>query len=72
MAVIPRRLTDQDLAQGKGAIGFSYDPERFVEVPSGVSGPIDAVVKGFTEAGYLAIRIPGGLAEAVGGPARPQ
>ena len=38
-----------------------------MEVPSSVSGPVDALVKGFTEAGYLAIRIPGGLAEAVGG-----
>ena len=50
VTVIPRRLTDQDLAQGKGAIGFSYEPERFVEVPSSVSGPIDAMVKGFSEA----------------------
>ncbi|HEY8179980.1 MAG TPA: M50 family metallopeptidase [Candidatus Limnocylindria bacterium] len=67
VTVIPRELTEQDIAQGKGAIGFSYEPERFVEVPSSVSGPVDALVKGFTEAGYLAIRIPGGLAEAVGG-----
>jgi regulator of sigma E protease len=34
VTVVPRQLTDQDLAQGKGAIGFSYEPERFVEVPS--------------------------------------
>ncbi|HEX6475384.1 MAG TPA: M50 family metallopeptidase [Candidatus Limnocylindria bacterium] len=67
VTVTPRELTDRDIAQGKGAIGFSYEPERFVEMPSSVNGPIDAVVKGFTEAGYLAVQIPGGLAEAVGG-----
>ena len=67
VTVIPRRLTEKDLSQGKGAIGFSYEPERYVELPSSVNGPVDAVVKGFTEAGYLAVQIPGGLAEAVGG-----
>jgi regulator of sigma E protease len=67
VTVVPRRLTEKDLSQGKGAIGFSYEPERYVELPSSVNGPIDAVVKGFTEAGYLAVQIPGGLAEAVGG-----
>jgi regulator of sigma E protease len=67
VTVVPRELTDRDIAQGKGAIGFSYEPEKFVEMPSTVNGPVDAVVKGFTEAGYLAVQIPGGLAEAVGG-----
>ncbi len=47
VAVVPRELTEQDIAQGKGAIGFSYEPERFAEVPSSVSGPVDALVKGF-------------------------
>jgi regulator of sigma E protease len=36
-------------------------------VPSQVSGPIEAVTTGFAEAAYLAWRIPGGLADAVGG-----
>jgi len=67
VTVIPRSLTDKDISQGKGAIGFSYEPERYAELPPSVNGPIDAVVKGFTEAGYLAVQIPGGLADAVGG-----
>jgi regulator of sigma E protease len=54
-------------ARGLGPIGFTYEPDRFVEVPSQVSGPVEAVTTGFSEAGYLAWRIPGGLAEAVGG-----
>jgi regulator of sigma E protease len=65
--VIPRKLTPEMEARGLGPIGFTYEPARFVEVPSQVSGPIEAVTTGFAEAGYLAWRIPGGLAEAVGG-----
>ncbi|HYM53400.1 MAG TPA: M50 family metallopeptidase [Candidatus Dormibacteraeota bacterium] len=67
ITVRPRKLTPEMEARGLGPIGFTYEPERFVEVPSQVSGPIDAVARGFSEAGYLAWRIPGGLAEAVGG-----
>jgi regulator of sigma E protease len=55
------------VAQGLGAVGFSYSPERVVEVPSGITGPVDALTQGYGEAGYLAWRIPGGLADAVGG-----
>ena len=65
--VTPRTVTDVERAQGKGAIGFSYEPEGYVEVPSSVTGPIDATVQGFSRAGDLALRIPGGLVEAVGG-----
>jgi regulator of sigma E protease len=36
-------------------------------VPSEVRNPVDAVARGFYTAGDLAWRIPGGLAEAVGG-----
>ena len=67
IAVTPRKLTPEQEARGIGPIGFTYEPERFVEVPSQVSSPIEAVARGFSEAGYLAWRIPGGLAEAVGG-----
>ncbi|HEX9635312.1 MAG TPA: M50 family metallopeptidase [Candidatus Limnocylindria bacterium] len=65
--VVPRELTPEMEARGLGPIGFTYEPARIVEVPSQVSGPIEAVTTGFAEAGYLAWRIPGGLAEAVGG-----
>jgi regulator of sigma E protease len=67
ITVKPRKLTPEMEARGLGPIGFTYEPERFVEVPSQVSGPIEAATRGFSEAGYLAWRIPGGLAEAVGG-----
>jgi regulator of sigma E protease len=65
--VVPRELTPEMEARGLGPIGFTYEPDRFVEVPSQVSSPVEAVSTGFAEAGYLAWRIPGGLAEAVGG-----
>jgi len=65
--VVPRRLSDDERAQGKGAIGFSYEPATFVEVPSSVTGPLDATAQGFSRAGELAFRIPGGLVDAVGG-----
>jgi regulator of sigma E protease len=67
VTVEPRVLTDAQRARGEGPVGFSYEPERYVEVPSEVSGPVEAVGRGFTEAGLLAWRIPGGLAEAIGG-----
>jgi regulator of sigma E protease len=67
LPVKPRSLSAAEEAQGLGAVGFTYTPERIVEVPSTVNGPVDAVSAGFGEAGYLAYRIPGGLADAVGG-----
>jgi regulator of sigma E protease len=63
----PRVLSDEQIASGQGPIGFSYEPARFVDVPSDVQNPLDAVARGFYAAGDLARRIPGGLAEAVGG-----
>jgi regulator of sigma E protease len=65
LAVTPR--TEDELAPGEGPVGFSYDPERYVEVPSTISGPFEAVGRGFSETANLAIQIPGGLADAVGG-----
>jgi regulator of sigma E protease len=65
--VTPRVVTPEDRAQGIGPIGFGYDPARTVEVPSTVEGPLDAVAQGTTAAATLAVQIPGGLADAVGG-----
>jgi regulator of sigma E protease len=67
VGVEPRVLTDAQRARGEGPVGFSYEPERYVEVPSQVSGPVEAAGKGFSEAAFLAWRIPGGLADAIGG-----
>jgi len=67
MTLVPRKLSEEQIARGLGPIGFSYQPKRFVDVPSDVKNPLDAVARGFYAAGDLAWRIPGGLAEAVGG-----
>ena len=65
--VVPRVVTDEERAAGTGPIGFAYDPQRIVERPSVVDGPIDAVARGTSTAWTIAIQIPGGLADAVGG-----
>ena len=65
--VTPRDLTPEERAQGVGPIGFAYEPEQIVEEPSSVDGPIEAIVRGTTTAGTIAMAIPGGLADAIGG-----
>jgi regulator of sigma E protease len=65
--VTPRALTDAEEAKGMGAVGFSYEPDRFVEVPPSASSPVEAAWEGVTAAGDLALKIPGGLASAVAG-----
>lgn len=67
VAVTPRIVTPEERAQGIGPVGFAYDPERIVEQPSVVTGPLDAIARGTGAAWTLAIQIPGGLADAVGG-----
>jgi regulator of sigma E protease len=67
VAVTPRIVTAEERAQGLGPIGFGYDPARIVEQPSVVTGPLDAVARGTGAAWTLAVQIPGGLADAVGG-----
>jgi regulator of sigma E protease len=65
--IIPRTVTDEQRANGVGPVGFSYEPDRLVEEPSTVTDPLDAIGRGTAAAWGLAIRIPGGLADAVGG-----
>jgi regulator of sigma E protease len=67
LPLTPRDLTDEERAQGQGPIGFAYDPESTIEEPSAVAGPLDAVGRGVSTAWLVAIQIPGGLADAVGG-----
>ena len=67
IVLTPRALTQADRERGIGPIGFAYDPARIVEEPSPVNGPIEAVVRGTTAAGQIALAIPGGLADAIGG-----
>jgi regulator of sigma E protease len=65
--VVPREVTEEDRANGIGPIGFAYDPARIIEEPSTVSNPLDAVARGTTAAATIAVQIPGGLADAIGG-----
>jgi regulator of sigma E protease len=65
--ITPRALTQADRERGIGPIGFAYEPARIVEEPSSVQGPIEAVVRGTAAAGQIAMAIPGGLADAIGG-----
>jgi regulator of sigma E protease len=65
--VTPRPLTEAQEARGLGAVGFSYEPARLVEVPPSADNPAEAAWEGFAAAGDLAARIPGGLASAVAG-----
>jgi regulator of sigma E protease len=65
--VTPRALSQAEEAKGLGAVGFSYEPERYVEVPPSASNPAEAAWEGFIAAGDLALKIPGGLASAVAG-----
>jgi regulator of sigma E protease len=67
VSVTPRALSDADEAKGLGAIGFSYEPARFVEIPPTAGNPLTAAWQGITAAGDLALKIPGGLATAVAG-----
>jgi regulator of sigma E protease len=65
--IVPRVVTIEDRANGIGPIGFAYDPARIVEEPSTVDGPLDAIGRGTGAAWTIAVQIPGGLADAVGG-----
>jgi regulator of sigma E protease len=65
--IVPRVVTAEDRANGIGPIGFAYDPARIVEEPSTVDGPLDAIGRGTGAAWTIAVQIPGGLADAVGG-----
>ena len=67
IAITPRALSQADRERGIGPIGFAYHPARIAEEPSSVEGPIEAVVRGTTTAGQIALAIPGGLADAIGG-----
>jgi regulator of sigma E protease len=65
--VTPRVVSDADRSRGVGPIGFGYEPARVVEHPSAVDDPLEAIGRGVDTAWTLAIQIPGGLADAVGG-----
>jgi regulator of sigma E protease len=67
VVVTPRHVTDEERAQGKGAIGFGYEPQSYEQVASPVTSAPQAVARGFGAAVDIAYRIPGGLVDAIGG-----
>ena len=67
ITVTPRDLTEEDLAAGRGAIGFSWRPDEVGEGPPLADDPVEALGLGFGTAATAAVQIPGGLAAAVGG-----
>jgi regulator of sigma E protease len=67
ITVTPRIVSDTDRSRGVGPVGFGYEPADVTEQPSTVTGPIDAIGRGVTTAWTLAVQIPGGLVDAIGG-----
>ena len=67
LVVKPRELTDEQRAQGMGAIGFSWRASNVVEGPPIADGPLEAAWGGLSAAATLAWQIPGALVDAVGG-----
>jgi regulator of sigma E protease len=67
ISVTPRALSEAEEAKGLGAVGFSYEPDRYVEIPPSADNPLSAGWQGLAAAGDLATKIPGGLATAVAG-----
>ncbi len=63
--VIPR--TPEELTSGNGPVGFKFETQRQVEEPPLARDPLDAAWRGTEAAATLAVQIPGGLADAVGG-----
>jgi regulator of sigma E protease len=66
VSVTPRQLTDEQRAEGMGAVGFALRP-TIVMAPARASGPIQAIGQGFTETITIAEQIPAGLGRAVAG-----
>jgi regulator of sigma E protease len=67
VTVTPRVLTDEERNQGLGPIGFSYEPAQRIDEPAPAANPLDAVAKGAVATAELAVQIPGGLVNAIGG-----
>ena len=66
VVVVPRTVPPEERGQ-TGPIGFNFESESVVEDPPIAAGPLDAAVRGTVTAATLAVQIPGGLADAVGG-----
>jgi regulator of sigma E protease len=67
LTVTPRSVTDAQIRRGIGAVGFSWRPDHFDEVPPLANNPLDAAMHGTQETASLAVQLPGALADAIGG-----
>ncbi len=67
LTVTPRELTDDQIRQGVGAIGFSWQADEVGEGPPLAANPVAALGVGYATAVQAAVEIPGGLAGAIGG-----
>jgi regulator of sigma E protease len=67
VTVTPRELTEEQVRENIGAIGFSWRADQVGEGPPQATNPVEAVGIGFSTAARAAVEIPGGLAGAVGG-----
>jgi regulator of sigma E protease len=67
VTVTPRELTEEQVRENIGAIGFSWRADEVGEGPPQATNPIAALGVGFSTAARAAVEIPGGLAGAVGG-----
>ena len=67
ITVTPRELTAEDIAAGRGAIGFGWQATRIGQDPPVASNPVEAVRIGAAQTAEVAVQIPAGLARAVGG-----
>jgi regulator of sigma E protease len=65
ISVVPR--TPEELTSGSGPVGFRFEAERLVEEPPLARDALEAARLGTVEAAAVAVQIPGGLADAVGG-----
>lgn len=64
VAVVPRVLSQADIAQGKGPVGFAWEADT-VMVAAEASNPVDALSRGIGLTAQYAAAIPGGLGQTV-------
>jgi regulator of sigma E protease len=67
ITVTPRELSAEDVAAGRGAVGFGWQAVDIGEDPPIASNPVDAIRIGAAQTVEVAVQIPAGLAGAVGG-----
>jgi len=67
ITVTPRELSDEQIQQGQGAIGFSWEPDAVGEDTPAAANIAEAIQIGAVTTAQVAVQIPAGLAGAVGG-----